>query len=509
MGSSSRTRRRLNLGLLSALIAAAMILAPGVTAATSSSASAGTPDPTFGTGGTTTVAVGTAAGAAAVAVQSDGKIVTAGQTVINGQNMILSTRMTATGALDPTYGTGGIVTVAINGSAGVDSGAAIALQPDGKIVIAGSGRIPHYGPLAFAAVRLNSDGSLDQSFGQGGIVTVAIGAAAIANAVVVEPDGKIALSGGALLSGHNQFAAVMLNADGSIDQSFGSGGIVTLPESGCAWGMVLQPDGKLVLAGQTDYTTPAGTQAQQFLAARLNPDGTLDQSFGQSGVVTLPIGSNALGFGIALQPDGKLILTGLAFTTTEMNATVRLNSDGTLDPTFGNGGISTFPDWDGVNGIVLDPQGRIVLPTVGPGAIRLNSDGTPDLTFGAGGNALAKLSTAGAQGANGAAIQSADGNIVLAGAATINGQTVLTVVRLLGQGTGTTPPTTMPTTTTTTTTTTAKPTTTTTTKTTTTTHVQVNAPRPHKLKPARRKKSPIATVAAHHSRHRRRHRRRH
>jgi uncharacterized delta-60 repeat protein len=190
--------------------------------------------------------------------------------------------------------------------------------------------------------------------------------------------------------------------------------------------MVLQSDGKLVLVGQAAY----GSGAQQFIAERLTATGALDSSYGRNGVVKVPVGSTALGFGIALQPDGKTILTGPAFTTKGVAAAVRLNTNGSLDQTFGTGGIATVPDWYGVNGVVLDGQGRIVMPTVGAGAVRLNQNGSADLTFGNGGVALAPLGAKG--GANGAAIDPTTGNVVLAGAATINGVTELTAIRMLG-----------------------------------------------------------------------------
>jgi uncharacterized delta-60 repeat protein len=124
----------------------------------SSTTTLGSVDTTFGDNGFATVSLGTWAGA--VAVQPDGEIVSAGEATEDGHNVIVSTRMTASGSLDPSYGTGGIATVSINGGAGVESGAAIALQPDGKIVIAGCGPDTGAGPLAFAAVRLNTDGTL-------------------------------------------------------------------------------------------------------------------------------------------------------------------------------------------------------------------------------------------------------------------------------------------------------------------------------------------------------------
>jgi uncharacterized delta-60 repeat protein len=421
----SSKRRRLRHALAILPLAGALLSAPAASAA----ATPGSLDTSFGDGGSAIVTLGSQAAAVAVAVQPDGKIVTAGGSTISGENVIVATRMLPSGALDPSFGVDGIATVSINGGAVADSGAALALEPDGKIVIAGGGRTGPGGPIGFAAARLLPNGTLDPNFGHDGRATIVIGTTAIAQAVVVQPDGKIVL-GGAADIGHHEFAAARLNANGTLDTGFGTAGVTTIDSTGGAWGMVIQPDGKLILAGQTDYTDLLVPNAQQFMAVRLNIDGTLDGSFGHGGIVTLAVGKTVLGFGVALQPDGKVLLTGPGFTTTGVAITVRLNPNGSLDPSFGTDGISTFPDWYGVNGIVRDAQGRIVLPTVGAGAIRLNPDGSADTTFGSGGNSIVKLGTSGG-GANGAAIEP-DGKILLAGAATIEGQTVITVIRLNG-----------------------------------------------------------------------------
>jgi uncharacterized delta-60 repeat protein len=201
----------------------------------------------------------------------------------------------------------------------------------------------------------------------------------------------------------------------------------------------------MVLAGEAAVGDPQTSQAQQMMAVRLTAAGHPDPGFGGDGIVTLPVGATARGFGVALQTDGKILLTGPAFTTTGVAATVRLNANGSLDPSFGVAGISAYPDWYGVNGIVLDAKGRIVLPTVGMGVVRLNANGSPDVGFGDGGNTMIKLGTR--SGANGAAIQ-ADGKIVLAGSAEIDGRGVIMVARVdggsdgaqAGPGTSSSPP---------------------------------------------------------------------
>jgi uncharacterized delta-60 repeat protein len=401
----------------------ALFAAPSAHAA----AAQGVLDSSFASGGSAIVPVGYWAGAASVAVQSDGRILTAGEANVGGQNVIVATRMTSAGRLDPSFGRNGIVTVAINGGAGVDSGDALVLQPDGKIVIAGSGRDGTYGPLTFAAVRLTPNGSLDQTFGQGGIVNVPIGSYSIANAVALQSDGKIVL-GGTALEAHNEFAAARLNPNGSLDTTFGGDGIATFPgPTAGAWALDIEGDGKPVLAGQADYYNPQIGGAQQFMAARLNRDGTPDTTFGGDGLVTIPVGGTSLGFGLAHTVDGKLLVAGPAYTTTNVNAVVKLTASGALDTSYGNGGIAAVPDYYGANGLVLDQAGNAVMPEVGPAALRVSPGGTADQTFGNQGNALA--STGGGGAANGAAIQS-DGKIVLAGATNWGGETVILVQRL-------------------------------------------------------------------------------
>jgi len=293
-------------------------------------------------------------------------------------------------------------------------------------VIAGGGHNGTYGPLSFAAVRLTSGGALDSSFGNGGITTVQISPYSLANAVVIQPDGKIVLAGTAQFS-HIEFAAARLNANGTLDTTFGSHGITTLSPTGGAWGLARQGDGKLVLAGQANYSNPQISGAQQFMAARLNTNGTLDTSYAQHGIALIPVGGTALGYGVALQSDGRAIVAGPAWTNTNVNAAVRLNTSGTLDRTYGNGGIATVNDAYGANGILIDGSGRVLLPAVGPSVLRLNTNGSADQTFGTGGNVVAPFGSNGA--ANGAALQS-DGKIVLAGATSINGQTEILVTRI-------------------------------------------------------------------------------
>lgn len=409
-------------------LCSAAVLAGGAPAARAQSAPepavAGSIDPTFGSGGFSTVAVGTWAGAVSAVIQSDHKVVSAGQAEIDGTNVIVVTRMNANGSLDSSFGHGGVVIVNPGGGAGMDSGAGMMLQGDGKILLAGSIRYNQTGPLAFAAVRLLPSGALDPAFGSGGIAEVPIGNEAIANAVAIQPDGKIVLGGTALLV-HNQFAAVRLNSDGSLDTSFGNGGITTLPPNGGAWGMVLQPNGDIVLGGEQD-----GVVTRNFMVARLLPDGSADPAFGSRGVLPIAIGTSSLATAVALEPDGSILLAGGAFVSNKnVGAAARLLPDGSFDPSFGSNGVATFPDQT-VNAVALDAKDRIVLAGVGETVGRLEPSGSVDRSFGLNGIAHAAAGTNDA--ANGLAIDPDSGDILLGGVSTISGQLELSVARLTG-----------------------------------------------------------------------------
>lgn len=384
-------------------------------------AAAGALDPTFDTDGFATTAPGTWAGAAADLVQPDGKIVTAGQAKVNGIDVILANRFNADGSLDTSFGSNGVVTVPVGSAAGMDSGAALVRQGDGKLVLVGTGTVG--AGMHFTAVRLTSNGSRDRSFGSSGVATVPIGKTSIANAVVVQPDGRIVLSGGAVFGTEVRFAVTRLTAKGNLDTSYGTNGITTVPVTGTAWGMVLQSDGRVVLGGQSTGT------GRPYVAVRLTASGALDPSFDGDGIRTVAVGDGGMCVGIALQGDGRLVLTG-AVTTASGSAigTIRLNGDGSLDPAFGTDGISTFAG-NGVNALAIQPDGRIVLAGVGATAARLLTNGALDTSFGRSGVIFATLGTNDA--ANGVALQS-DGRIVLGGAATIDGRPVVSVVRLLG-----------------------------------------------------------------------------
>lgn len=323
----------------------------------------GTVDTSFGSGGTVITSLGTGDdNARAIAVQPDGKLLLAGY-CFNGATVdFCALRYNANGTLDTSFGSGGKVITPVGT---VDDYVnALALQPDGKIVSAGycfNGT-----RNSFCAVRYNANGTLDSSFGSAGKVITLVGATSdTATAVAVQSDGKLVLAGGCSNGTNDDFCAVRYNANGTLDSSFGgSGKVFTAVGTGLddATSLGLQPDGKIVLAGSC-YT---GANAD-FCAVRYNSNGALDTTFGSAGkVVTAISAGNDLAQTLALQPDGKLVLAGRCFNGTDDDfCALRYTAHGTLDPTFGSGGRVTTPvsggNDDVANAIALQPDGKLVL----------------------------------------------------------------------------------------------------------------------------------------------------
>jgi uncharacterized delta-60 repeat protein len=191
-------------------------------------------------------------------------------------------------------------------------GQALALTPNGQLLVGGYVSSPS-GNDVFAVWRFNSDLSLDPSFGAGGVSTIGFsGGTDEAYALALQPDGKIAVAGVAsTAAGGNDFGVARLNADGSLDSGFGTDGKQTIDFGGNDWayGLALQPDGKIVLAGDT---SSAGASGYDFALATLNPDGSLDQAFGAGGKATVDFGAPSHAFGVALQPDGRIVAAGQA-----------------------------------------------------------------------------------------------------------------------------------------------------------------------------------------------------
>jgi len=396
----------------------------------------GSLDTGFGRGGKVTGTIGSGgAAASALAIQKDGKLVAAGTSNSDtgpdpGNNRFALVRYQANGTLDGSFGRGGKVTTTIGGPGGGHGmggphpggavASALAIQQDGKLVAAG-GTNTGFLRGDFALARYHANGTLDGSFGRGGIVTTPIGSAnSGASALVIQQDGKLVAAGW----GGGGFALVRYNANGTLDGSFGRGGIVTTPLGGVS-ALAIQQDGKLV-AARSSRNGHVGV----FVLVRYNANGTLDRSFGRGGKVTTPIigrGADAdrpypLLSALLIQQDGKLVAAGSSQNGSDgVFALVRYNANGTLDRSFGKGGKVTtmIGPGAGANALAIQQDGRLVAAGERRATrnneggdfalVRYNANGTLDRSFGRGGKVTTPLG-----GASALAIQQ-DGKLVAAG----------------------------------------------------------------------------------------------
>ena len=219
----------------------------------------------------------------------------------------------AAGSLDLSFGGDGIVATDFGNRD--EHLRAVAVQPDGKIVAAGYTQEGH--SFDFALVRYTADGELDSSFGNGGKVTTAFGHHAHIHGMALQPDGKIVACGHTHTYRNDDFLMARYNADGSLDDSFGGDGKVALDFNGgfdYCFGTAVQPDGKILVAGTAQVAS-----TYDFALARYNANGSLDASFGSGGKVTTEFGAsdatqNDQSQALALQPDGKIVVAGYSST---------------------------------------------------------------------------------------------------------------------------------------------------------------------------------------------------
>jgi uncharacterized delta-60 repeat protein len=329
------------------------------------------------------------------------------------------------GVLDPTFGSGGLV----SSTAGGLEALAMATASDGKVIVAGIAGVSQKGTSynEFAVARFNLDGTLDTSFGGTGEVTTILTTVkngGWARDVAVQPDGKIVAAGQAF----SGFALVRYNADGTLDKTFGSNGtgiVVTnigRNTSDAAYRLALQPDGKIVVAG---------TSNANVAVARYTSSGVLDTSFGTGGKVTTQF-SSPLDFGgptatwmdlaldvSPLDPNaGKIVVTTrLSTTTGHPDVVVRYNANGSLDTSFAAGaGYETLTNLTNTPSVAIQSDGRIILAS-NPYQMdldRLNPNGSFDNTFGSGGIVSVTPPANTVYYARDVAIQS-DGKIVVGG----------------------------------------------------------------------------------------------
>ena len=347
----------------------------------------GTLDTSFGTGGKVITSVGQDDSCSSVFVQSDGKILVTGS---DGDDITV-VRYLADGSLDTSFGGDGKVTTQVTPYASMAN--EVIVLADGKVVVCGNA-YDGFTSYDFALVRYNADGSLDAGFGAGGKTTTDFDHDNDrATAMAVQNDGKIVVGGHTFVgTSNNDVALARYNADGSLDTTFGVGGKVTssFGRNESVSEVVVQQDGKILVAGSQHLPS-----ARDMFVARYNADGTLDTDFGTDGFVRTRVGPETSDANsMVLQPDGKILLAGTGFVNINGGSPasydfvlVRLNADGTLDTTFsGDGQVRTgILGSDRGNDVILQPDGKIVVAGEVDGkfaAVRYNADGTLDTSFG-------------------------------------------------------------------------------------------------------------------------------
>jgi uncharacterized delta-60 repeat protein len=422
------------------------ILAVQVVFSPSALAAPGDLDTTFGSSGTvlTDFGSGNPDFASAVAIQEDGKIVVAGTSSGTDGGDFAVARYNVDGSLDAAFGSGGIVLTDL-GSGSFDQARGVVLQQDGKIVVAGSTTAD--GTFDFAVARYDSDGALDPGFGSGGKVWTDLDSASTdeGRAVALQADGKIVVAGPSDSGQGRDFAVVRYQGDGDLDPAFGSGGKVqtdlgSSSDDG-AYGVSIQSDGRIVTAGFTN----ASGGGNDFAVVRYSSNGSLDPGFGSGGAVLTGFGPSGddVANAVVIQPGGKLVVAGVSSAAGSYGFAIsRYNSDGSLDAGFGSGGtvLTAFGAGFAIgNGVAIQPDGKIVVDGFAGGGgnifalARYNGDGSLDSGFGLGGQVT--TSNGSASEAFAVAIQQ-DGKIVAAGDSNASGSFDFALVRYDGGPTG-------------------------------------------------------------------------
>lgn len=438
---STRTRRT----VVRTLCAALLTVGTGQV----TQAAPGDLDPSFDADGRVLSNLSLSENALALVAQPDGRLVAAGFSGEALDTDFALVRYNPDGGLDTSFGQGGVVRTPLGPSDSFAAVLGLLRQADGKLVAAGFSFVDPTRRFDFTLVRYNPDGSLDPGFGENGVVhTDFFGPLEAAFGVVQQSDGKLVAAGfsAACISAcgttsevfDSNFALARYNLDGSLDTTFNNTGrSMVFFEGGLlegATGVVLQPDGRMVAAGESNGT-PDGTGDFAFI--RLNPDGSLDTSFGSlGGGALIPFSegaTDAANAALVIQPDNKLVAGGFSNSAGDPDfALVRLNPDGRLDTSFGLlGGRALISFGTGrvesVLALTIQPGGRLVAggfsQTGGDSDFalaRFNPDGSLDASFGPLGRRLTPFSAGSIDSAAALAI-APDGKLVAAGGSNAGG----------------------------------------------------------------------------------------
>lgn len=387
----------------------------------------GSLDLTFNNNGIATTPIGSSnalAGPSALSVQSDGKIIVGGGSFQNGYTGFTIVRYLTNGSLDSTFGNNGVVFTQIGMSSGITS---IALQNDGKIIVAGNTKL-NSSTFNFTAIRYDTNGIPDATFGNGGVAMIDVENSSNCYNIALKQNGKIVLSGYSNFNFNTGISLVQLNADGTLDTNFGTGGVsihhfAESPDIE-AWAMALDANEKIVTTGIIYDTI---LQRNKISIARFNTNGSMDMGFGINGITKTSLNNNTddAGNAVAIQSDGKILIAANSLCDAVI---LRYNSNGLPDSSFGAAGIivTNFETSECASpyGIIIQSDGKIIAAGVSGinalngngnfGLIRFNSNGTIDNTFGINGKVATDLSN----GNNDVAFsvkQHSDGKLIVSG----------------------------------------------------------------------------------------------
>ncbi|HEY2773102.1 MAG TPA: DUF4215 domain-containing protein [Candidatus Binatia bacterium] len=364
-----------------------------------------------------------------VAVLNDGRIIAAYGGKQHGSFALAAYR--TDGSVDMSFGTGGVSEIPINGS----SRPVAMTVHDEKLIVVGSSNdgLPHSSGPRLTLARYDSTGALDPTFGQAGVFITAKGARA--NGVAVEQDGAIIVAGSAP-DGSRLIARFLSN--GTFDSTFDADGIAIDARAREATSMAVQPDGKIVTVG---LDVERGGGSGNLVLARYNSNGSIDNSFGTAGLQTVATQA-AWAAHLALQPDGRIVVAASVFGSTQFLdlGVYRFNADGSVDPSFSGDGVvlTRIADDDNVpGGIVIDADGRITVTGragfyYGNGGVflaRLTPSGVPDTAFATNGFLTTGIGFGDDRG-SGIALQP-DGKVVVAGDSDVDDLSELVVLRYL------------------------------------------------------------------------------
>ena len=317
----------------------------------------GNPDKSFGRNGKTIIDFGSYSEAYAIAIQPNGKIIAAG-TIMQDFAVV---RFKPNGNLDSSFGVNGKVTTDFEGKG--DAVKFVAIQPDSKILVIGTAFDSGGEQSKFALARYNPNGTLDNSFGKGGKVATTVDIYKFDNgsAFILQPNGKIVAAGFSYdANTEYDFTLIRYKSNGKVDSSFGTNGFTTTDFNGFDLAMAIgvQQNGKMIVAGYSDFFNSV------IDVARYTKNGLLDSSFGTNGKVVTNIGGiSDKAYSMAIQPDNKIIIAGSSLNGSDNDfVLVRYKPNGNIDKDFGNNGIvlTRFEDNDIARGVTLQPDGKIV-----------------------------------------------------------------------------------------------------------------------------------------------------